>query len=74
MTWWEGQERIAHTLAYDGRIMGDYLTPVAKAGEIQVPAIVIAGGASFGFFGATAEALANALPDGRGSSRPPARR
>jgi pimeloyl-ACP methyl ester carboxylesterase len=62
--WWPGQERIAHTLAYDGRVMGDYLIPVAKAGEVTVPSIVIVGGASFGFFGATAEALAAALPNG----------
>lgn len=62
--WWEGQERIAHTLAYDARIMGDYLVPVAKAKDVTVPAIVIVGGASFGFFGATAGALASALPNG----------
>ena len=62
--WWEGQERIAHTLAYDGRIMGDYLVPVDKAKDVTVPAIVIVGGASFGFFGPSAEALAKALPNG----------
>jgi pimeloyl-ACP methyl ester carboxylesterase len=62
--WWAGQERIAHTLAYDGRVMGDYLIPTATAEAVTVPAIVIVGGASFGFFGATAEALAAALPNG----------
>ena len=62
--WWPGQEKIAHTLAYDGRVMGDYLVPAAKAAEVRQPAVVIVGGASFGFFGATAEALAAALPNG----------
>lgn len=66
--WWPGQEKIAHTLAYDGRVMGDYLIPVATAEAVTVPAIVIVGGASFGFFGATAGALAAALPDGRATT------
>jgi pimeloyl-ACP methyl ester carboxylesterase len=63
--WWAGQEAIAHTLAYDGRIMGDYLAPLALAETVTVPTLVMVGGASFPFMRTTAEALANALPEGR---------
>ena len=63
--WWPGQEKIAHTLAYDGRIMGDYSIPVDEAARVRVPTVVIAGEASFPFMRETAAILADALPDGR---------
>src|SRR5215210_3169004 len=61
---WAGQEKIAHTLAYDGRIMRDYSLPLEKAREVPVPTLVIAGGGSMPFMAETAEELAKALPNG----------
>jgi pimeloyl-ACP methyl ester carboxylesterase len=62
--WWEGQKAIAHTLAYDARIMGDYLVPTETAAKVKVPTVVLAGGADMPFMRETAQALAEALPDG----------
>jgi pimeloyl-ACP methyl ester carboxylesterase len=62
---WEAQEALAHTLAYDATIMGDYSLPAELAAGVKVPTLVIAGGASFPFMRETAEALAEVLPDGQ---------
>jgi pimeloyl-ACP methyl ester carboxylesterase len=62
--WWAGQEAIAHTLAYDARIMGDYSIPTETASSVKVPTLVLAGGADMPFMRETAQALADALPDG----------
>src|SRR4029453_19347196 len=40
---WAAQEKIAHTLAYDGRIMGDYSIPTEKAKGVTQPTLVLAG-------------------------------
>jgi pimeloyl-ACP methyl ester carboxylesterase len=63
--WWPAQEALAHTLAYDATIMGDYSLPVKRAASIKAPTLVIAGSASFPFMRETAQALTNALPNGR---------
>jgi pimeloyl-ACP methyl ester carboxylesterase len=68
--WWPAQEAIAHTLAYDARVMGDYSVPVATAARITVPTIILTGGASFPFFKPTAEALVAAMPDARTAELP----
>lgn len=60
--WWAAQEALAHTLAYDATIMGDYSLPTRQAASIKVPTLVMDGGASFGFMGETAQALADAIP------------
>jgi pimeloyl-ACP methyl ester carboxylesterase len=62
--WWAGQEKIAHTLAYDAEIMGDYLVPTGLARRVETPTIVIDGGGSFPFLHSSADALAEALPNG----------
>jgi pimeloyl-ACP methyl ester carboxylesterase len=62
---WASQEALAHTLAYDATIMGDYSLPSGRAAAVTAPALVIDGGASFPFMRETADALAAALPDGR---------
>lgn len=62
--WWAGQEAIAHTLAYDARIMGDYSIPMETAASVKVPTVVLAGGADMPFMRESAKALAEALPDG----------
>jgi pimeloyl-ACP methyl ester carboxylesterase len=60
---WAGQEKIAHTLAYDATVMADYSLPVQRAAAVTTPTIVLAGAASFGFLPVTARALAAAMPN-----------
>jgi pimeloyl-ACP methyl ester carboxylesterase len=62
---WPAQEALAHTLAYDARIMSDYTVPVDRAASVKVPTLVIAGGADFPWMRETAQSLSDALPDGR---------
>jgi pimeloyl-ACP methyl ester carboxylesterase len=61
--WWPAQEALAHTLAYDATIMDDYSLPVEKAAAVTMPALVIAGGATWEWMQATAKALADAIPN-----------
>jgi pimeloyl-ACP methyl ester carboxylesterase len=61
---WPAQEALAHTLAYDARIMSDYRIPTDVAASVKMPTRVIAGGADFPWMRETATALAEALPDG----------
>jgi pimeloyl-ACP methyl ester carboxylesterase len=63
--WWGATEALAHTLAYDARIMGDYEIPVDRVANVKVPTLVVAGGADMPFMRETAQALADALPDGQ---------
>lgn len=63
--WWAATEALAHTLAYDARIMGDYSIPKDLAASVKVPTMVIAGGADFPWMRQTAEALATTLPNGQ---------
>jgi pimeloyl-ACP methyl ester carboxylesterase len=67
---WAAQEKIAHTLAYDGRIMGDYSIPADKASGVTQPTIVIAGEASFPFFLQTVAVLGDAIPNGQSTTIP----
>jgi pimeloyl-ACP methyl ester carboxylesterase len=62
--WWAHTEALAHTLAYDARIMAEYRVPVERAANVKVPTLVIAGGADMPFMRDTAQALADALPAG----------
>jgi pimeloyl-ACP methyl ester carboxylesterase len=61
--WWSAQEALAHTLAYDATIMGDYSLPTERLASVTVPTLVIAGGASFPWMSETAQALADVIPD-----------
>jgi pimeloyl-ACP methyl ester carboxylesterase len=61
--WWQNQEALAHTLAYDATVMGDYSLPTERAATVTVPTLVIVGGASFPFMRETAQALADVIPD-----------
>jgi pimeloyl-ACP methyl ester carboxylesterase len=63
--WWAAQEALAHTLAYDATIMGDYRLPAKRAASVKVPTLVIAGGNSFPFMRKTMEELASAIPGAR---------
>jgi pimeloyl-ACP methyl ester carboxylesterase len=60
---WQEQEALAHTLAYDATVMGDYSLPVERAAALTAPTLVMAGGASFPFMRETAQALAEIIPD-----------
>lgn len=60
---WQSQEALAHTLAYDATIMADYSLPTKRAASVSVPTLVMSGGASFPWMGQTAEALAKAMPN-----------
>jgi pimeloyl-ACP methyl ester carboxylesterase len=62
---WAMQEALAHTLAYDATIMGDYSLPSERAASVKVPTLVIDGGASFDWMSDTAQALADTIPDGQ---------
>jgi pimeloyl-ACP methyl ester carboxylesterase len=61
---WAQTEALAHTLAYDATVMGDYSIPTEKASSVKVPTIVIAGGADFSWMLETAQSLAAAMPNG----------
>jgi len=63
--WWPAQEALAHTLAYDATIMGDYSLPTERVASVKASTIVITGGASFPFIHETADAIVNTLPEGR---------
>jgi pimeloyl-ACP methyl ester carboxylesterase len=63
--WWAAQEALAHTLAYDARILGDYSLPTGRAESVHVPTLVLAGGAEMPWMRDTAQALADALPKGQ---------
>ena len=39
--WWGAAEALAHTLAYDATIMGDYSPPLARAERVKPPTIVL---------------------------------
>jgi len=60
--WWPAQEALAHTLAYDATIMGDYSLPAERAASVMVPTLVIDGGVSFPWIRKTAQAIADIIP------------
>ena len=62
--WWGATEALAHTLAYDARIMGDYRIPADRVANVKAETLVLAGGADMPFMRETAQALADALPNG----------
>ncbi|WP_196073368.1 alpha/beta fold hydrolase [Nakamurella alba] len=66
--WWPLVEPVAHTLAYDGRIMRDTMrgsaSPLARYAAVPVPVLVLAGAESWPFVHSAAQALAAVLPAG----------
>ena len=63
--WWASTEALAHTLAYDTRIMGDYSPPLERAARVTAPTLVITGGTSFPFIVESAPVLLEALSNGQ---------
>jgi pimeloyl-ACP methyl ester carboxylesterase len=64
---WVGMEAVAHTISYDGRIMGTTMSgkPLpAEWGKISTPPLVISGGNGAEFMRRTARELADILPNG----------
>jgi hypothetical protein len=60
---WPGMEEVAHTLAYDGRIVDGFRLRTDELGSVSAPALVMAGGQA-PWMRSGAEALARALPNG----------
>jgi len=64
---WEPSVEVAHTLAYDGRIMGDTMSGKPLSAEpwasIAIPTLVMYGGASEPFMHNGAKALAGHIPN-----------
>jgi pimeloyl-ACP methyl ester carboxylesterase len=58
---WPGLEAIAHTLAYETTIMGNWLVP-ARFSAITIPALVMDGSSSPAYMRQAAQALAKTLP------------
>ena len=61
--WWAATEALAHTLAYDARIMADYNIPKDRAANVKVPTLVVAG-TEIPWMRQTAQTLADATPNG----------
>jgi pimeloyl-ACP methyl ester carboxylesterase len=61
---WPALERVAHTLGYDMRVMGDGAVPSELIGSLTVPALVIDGDASPAWAREAVRAVAEALPGG----------
>ncbi|MBW5482592.1 alpha/beta fold hydrolase [Streptomyces bambusae] len=63
---WSHLESLAHTLAYDGRVMGTTMSgqplPADRWPAVRIPALVVDGGASQPMFRHGADALAALLP------------
>ncbi|WP_214412522.1 alpha/beta fold hydrolase [Sphaerisporangium fuscum] len=59
---WAGFEEVAHTLAYDVTVMGDYQVPAARVAAFDIPTLVADGGESPDWMRNAAAALAAALP------------
>jgi pimeloyl-ACP methyl ester carboxylesterase len=66
---WSSLEAAAHTLAYDGKIMGDTMdgspAPLRRWASVGVPALVMDGGASPNWQRHAVRALAEVLPNAR---------
>jgi pimeloyl-ACP methyl ester carboxylesterase len=66
---WPGLEAVAHTLAYDGTIMGDTMrgnpAPLKKWASVVVPTLVMDGGISPTFMHSGAQTITNILPNAR---------
>ncbi len=62
--WWPAQEAIAHTLAYDAIVMGDYSVPEEAVKAIHQPTRVLTGGAAWPWMTQGNEKVVELLEDG----------
>ncbi len=63
--WWPAQEAIAHTLAYDATVMGDYSVPTEEIKAVHQPTAVLTGSVSWSWMADSNRAVAELLADGR---------
>ena len=59
---WPAFEAVAHTLAYDVTVMGDWSFPAERMAAITVPTLAMDGGASPAWAGTAAQRIADTLP------------
>lgn len=66
---WPGLEAVAHTIAYDGTIMGNTMrgnpAPLKKWASVTVPTHVMDGGISHPFMHSAAQTITDILPNAR---------
>ncbi|MEU4395337.1 alpha/beta hydrolase [Kribbella sp. NPDC023855] len=62
--WWPAQEAIAHTLAYDATVMGDYSIPFEAVKAVHQPTCVLTGSVAQPWMTASNKALVDLLEDG----------
>jgi pimeloyl-ACP methyl ester carboxylesterase len=71
---WPQVEAVAHTISYDGTIMGDTMrgdpSTLKKWAAVSVPTLVMVGGASHPFFHNGTQALVDILPNARYQTLP----
>jgi pimeloyl-ACP methyl ester carboxylesterase len=64
---WPQIEAVAHTISYDGAVMGDTMSgspaPLARFASVTMPTLVMDGGASPQYMQHAAQALADVLPN-----------
>lgn len=60
---WAEMEQVAHTIAYDGRIVDGFRVHADRVAAVEAPVLVMDGGRT-PWFSSGAEALADALPNG----------
>jgi pimeloyl-ACP methyl ester carboxylesterase len=69
LPFWPALEGVAHTLSYDGQIMGDNLSGrllrADRWASVTIPTLVIDGGASPPWLGNAAQGLVDVLPEAR---------
>jgi pimeloyl-ACP methyl ester carboxylesterase len=63
--YWAVGEGLAHTLAYDAEIMGDYSVPTKRAAAVKARTLVLDGGASPDWLHQSADSLAKAIPSAK---------
>lgn len=62
---WTAQEDMAHTLVYETTILGDYSLPAGRTGRVNIPTLVMAGGADIPWIRESAKALARLIPNAK---------
>ena len=67
---WPALEAVAHTVAYDASVMGEWSFPAARLSAIRVPTLAAYGGASPDMMRKSIEAIARTLPNARSTVLP----
>ena len=66
---WPGMEAVAHTLAYDGTVMGDMMSgdreTIQRFASVTTPTLIMAGGASPEWMRNSVQALVDVIPNAR---------